>query len=369
MRNDIAIFENLIHEFVEQHITDPQPTYLELCNYPKSRREEVTSRILQFLFNPNGIHGLGTLWLNSLFNTLQKEIATTNHKNTNVITKEITDGKRIDLTIISDNYIIGIENKLNADVYNPLDIYAKCLNERYQDKEKILVLLSLKKQNSPDVIRKIQESKFINITYGQLFQHVKQNLGKYILESNSTYLTYMLDFIKTIEHMSNKNTQIENEFFFKNEQNINQLIRKYEEFKTNILNEQKEQIAILQQRISERTQTKWNIYKGWDLITDFNGPKNEVKIGIEASYQANINSECAEFHIYITTWSDEAWEIYEKEVLKSFTAPEYIKLDKTVATRVYLHLPIIYGNNHDEIINALDKAYHKLQEIAKVYKS
>lgn len=129
--------------------------------------------------------------------------------NVKVNIEEYADGKRIDLTIVSDDYVIAIENKITADLYNPLGIYRSYISKTYPNKKQLLVVLSLKPILDKHLLT---ESDFQRCSYQDLFNEVSSRIGNYIADANQKYLTYLIDFMKTINNMNNNNSQLEKAF-------------------------------------------------------------------------------------------------------------------------------------------------------------
>lgn len=331
---------------------------MEICKYPYSRFEEVCSRILQFYFNPKADHGFGNLWLASLLG-LVKESRLSDMDNVIVQTEENAEGKRIDITIVSDKFVIGIENKTTADLYNPLDKYKSHIQKTYKGKDCKLLVLSVKPITEISARKKLSENDFVAITYRGLFDAVRAKLGSYLADCNHNYLTFMLDFMKTIDNMDSPLTCMENEFFFQHQETLDELMNRYNNYKERILSTQIGQISILQERISVATGRNWWVYKGWDLGIDFN--ENGHRIGIESNYQVDKDNPCALFHICITTWNRKDWFPYEEQVLQQF--PDYVRPIVYKGNRSYLYLPVLQGNDHDKIIETLKSTFDKMTEI------
>lgn len=360
MNEDISAYQELLNKFRNLPKRDMEPTYLELCRYPYNRFEEICSRILQFYFNPKAEHGFKDLWLVSLFQAIGESMPIT-FDGVNINTEEYAEGKRIDITIVSSDFVVAIENKITADVYNPLAIYRKYIENTHQGKKQTLLVLSLK----PISGNAVKKHDFLSCLYKDLFNAVYSNLGDYITHCNQKYLTYMLDFMKTIDNMDNLKLRQEDDFFFQNKKEIEELQNRFNDYKNRILNNQKAQIAILQQQISELTQKEWWIWQGWDLGMRFN--KEIHCIGIEANYEETKDNPCGLFHTYITTWHLKDWPPYKEEVLKRF--PEQIRLDENADGRVYVHLPIIEGNDHEKILNILKHAFEVMRDITSKYRN
>src|SRR5690554_1625033 len=103
-------------------------TFLEIAKCPNN--ENVWSNILAFYCNPNNEHKLYDLILNSIFETIGKKIAVINFKSIRVDTEYRTDlGNRIDIVILADNFVLGIENKIDASLYNDLEDYSSTIED------------------------------------------------------------------------------------------------------------------------------------------------------------------------------------------------------------------------------------------------
>ena len=353
---------DLLCKFEQLPKQDKRPTFMEICKYPNTRFEEVCSRILQFYLNPSAEHGLRSLWLSALWRVSTQKEKLPFYNKVECVTEEYAEDKKIDLVIKSEEFVIAIENKTTAKLYPPLDTYAKHIHNTYSDKKhKILLVLSVFPLSDRKSKTLMEENGFQPVLYKDLFAEVNKELGNYMMSSDQRYLTYMLDFMKTIENMSSVNNKRVFDFFIQNKERVEQLVNEYNQFQNNILSCHKEQIASLQESINERTGATWWAWEGWDLGISFNDKTN--RIGIESNYLANVNGPCGEFHIYITTWQKKHWAPYKEKILETF--PEYIFLDENDDDRVYLHLPTIDGNNTEEIIKVLTETYNKLKEIAE----
>lgn len=358
MNSGLNDYLAVIEEFAKLPKRDTSPTFMEICKYPYSRFEEVCSRILQFFFDPKAGHGFGNLWLSSLLDLIG-DPRFSDTDDVKVLQEENADGKRIDLTIVSDKFVIGIENKTTANVYNPLDVYKKHISSVYRGKFSKLMVLSVRPIMDDSIRRKLEENEFKSFTYRTLFSAVREKSGNYLADCNREYLTYMLDFMKTIDNMDNSISRMENDFFFKHKDVLEELIARFNGYNARILTAQKEQISILRQRISDMTGGKWWAFEGWDLGINFN--ETGHRIGIESNFEADRDDPCAFFHICVTTWKMNDWFPYKERVLERF--PEKIRLDEYKGNRSYLRLPILPGNDQDKVVEALKRTYEIMTEI------
>ena len=100
-------------------------------------------------------------------------------------------GNRIDIVIQNNDFVIGIENKIDASVYNDLEDYSETLNKL--NSNSIKVLLSLYDNSS-----KIDNSEFINITYQEFFRQLKTDLLNN--QDNNKWLIFLKEFIQNLEN-------------------------------------------------------------------------------------------------------------------------------------------------------------------------
>lgn len=231
-----------------------EKTIFEITKYPY--RENVASNILAFYFDINEEHKLEDLFLNALLDTINSKYNESKSINTNNIkvfrelrTKE---NKRIDLVLLCDNTVIGIENKIGASLYNNLEQYYERLKE-YEKEEIIAIVLSENKLKENE-IDDIKKNKFINILYSDFFDKVDKKLEDRGYEENKWVNIYH-EFSKTIRKRREKNMMIDEEFknFYKenksNISNFTNLLKQIKEILNNKVDKMQEEI---EERISEK---------------------------------------------------------------------------------------------------------------------
>lgn len=345
----------LLEDFKKIPINFKDSTYLELCQYPKRRFEEICSPLLAFYFHPGKEHGFEDLFIRSLLDILKADIRF-DPEQLEIITEDNAEGKRIDLVLACPDFVIGIENKITAQLYNPLAAYKKRL-EQYPSDSVFKLVLSVKEFTKPQELDHIDKNDFQPITYSQLFNQVKSQLENYISSCSQKYLTHLYDFIETIENMKTTYTNNElTDFLFDHETDIKTLVEAYDRYKQDILNHHKDRIKEIQERIVDETGVNWWVWHGWDLgINKFHG--KDLRFGIESNFEASKSDPCQTFRIYITSWSTAAFAPFKNGLLEKF--PNCHLDEKSVKNRVYLHMPPIDGNNTDEIVSKL-KEYYQL---------
>lgn len=165
-------------------------TFMDISGYP--HYENVVSNILSFYFDDSEEHGMKDLWFKSLMSISGETITSQNI----TVEREVATekGNRIDLLITSEDYIVCIENKIFADLYNDLNDYMKKTKEKNKGNAKVekYYVLSVKPV-TPNV------NEFESITYNQLFAELRRNMGDYLESCDNTWLSYMKDFMLTIE--------------------------------------------------------------------------------------------------------------------------------------------------------------------------
>lgn len=381
MTSEINKYQKLLEVFSKIPISKEEKTFMGICQYPSSRFEEICSRVLAFYFNPNEEHGFRDLWFRALNQCIKQEAEYCNPKNISLILEERTscvevcENKRIDILIESDSTVYAIENKIGAQLYNNLKVYSEHIEKKYKIKKKKIVLTahalnSIEKQ-------KASQYGFEEISYKDLFEQVNSLLGDYIVDCNVKQLTFMIDFMKTINNKMNfmENRELD-KFFFEHRDEVDSLINHYNKWRNNIAKQQADAISSLYNVIKVDTNDKrWWIWQGWNLTISFNDKTNKT-IGIEASYKEGNNNPLAKFIISITTWNQtgtsalDCWNPYENYIIKKYKDCYLDKGEKNENKRVYLLVAEIEGSKTEEIKNKLSECYFFLKELAdKVSKS
>jgi len=211
-------------------------TFLEISGYPHF--ENVCSNILQFFLNPFNEHGLKDLILDSLVKLVDKDFNFDCDFESIEVEREVItlSGNRLDLLIITDKYVIGIENKIFHFLNNDLSDYSKTIASycQHPNKKAINLILSLNKLSSKQDKEKANADNFIAITYDDLFKSIRKNAGEFISHNNPTYLIYLTDFMKTIQNL--KQSTMENRilwnFLSENSEVIQELTNKFKEYQS-----------------------------------------------------------------------------------------------------------------------------------------
>jgi PD-(D/E)XK nuclease superfamily len=230
-----------------------EPTFMEIAGYPHF--ENVCSNILAFYLQPSNEHGFGTLFLDVLATLIDEEIVI-DGQGVEVRREDFTGiGNRIDLVIESDNYVFGIENKINAYENNPFWDYSAHLNSLSNGRQVCKVLLSLRSvQPSPKL------DGFKPICYEDFFQKVVANIGSYFLTAHEPHVTFLRDFIQTMQNHQQVTTMDRQrlEYFRDNHENIAALLNEVE----GLRNDMRRKTQQLKEMVAVKDLSNYDIVSG-----------------------------------------------------------------------------------------------------------
>lgn len=196
---------------LSSRVERPQ-TFMEIAGYP--HYENVCSNFLRFFFDPEGPHGLGSLFLDALLDSVGNAGGEEGLGGNVSVEREVgtAAGNRIDILIQSDSYAVLIENKIFAAVANPFEDYAMYLDslknengDAYEDEKKTKILLTLYPS------REGIGWGFRNLTHADFASAVRSRLGYHVSKVDIRYLTLMLDFLNTLESLG-EGTRMNQEF-------------------------------------------------------------------------------------------------------------------------------------------------------------
>ena len=236
-------------------------TFMEVAGI--EHREVTISKILAFLLGSEEGHGLGDLWIRSLMAAAAESDArfdpdalqlSPNSCSTEVVTANVKRNLRIDVVVESPDFVVGIENKIGASLYNDLEAYAGQVRDMAGDRMPLLLTLTLHDEAAVTSEWAVTCDEagvaLTNVTYESLFAHVKEGIGDAMLSADQEWLGYMRDFMRTIENLGETSMQFDTELFAfmsENGPEIELLKRKMEE----VASATKAQGVRLQAAISE----------------------------------------------------------------------------------------------------------------------
>jgi hypothetical protein len=154
------------------------------------------------------------------------------------------ENKRIDITIKATDRIIGIENKIGADLYNDTENYYNYLKSISENEKKELVFIILSKKkimNAP--------TKFINILHIDLANSIKKYYNELSNKMDTRYFVLLKEFVENILYLQ-RGTMMDEKFIklLDNKQHrdkIENIIKNYNAFKKELENKAKELLSCL----------------------------------------------------------------------------------------------------------------------------
>lgn len=160
------------------------------------RYEVPTSKLLWFFMSPNEGHELGLLFLRAFFSCLPKEDnCDVRFKNVSVEREVRTaDGKFIDLLVSGLDWVLLIENKICAEIYNPFDSYEEHA-KRYYGKNIFRAILS------PDGKKSDDWPKWKPVSYQEYCDALKREFAKAVFDHPiSKWQVFAREFINHLEN-------------------------------------------------------------------------------------------------------------------------------------------------------------------------
>lgn len=294
-------YELLIAEF--EKFPKPsleQPTLFEIAGFPNY--ENVASNVLRFFLDTEECHGLGGLFLNTLLQCLKDSNLSEYINKTFSVNREVTTekGNRIDIVVECADLNVAIENKIFHILNNDLEDYRHHISQKYMANS-IVIVLSIRQENIDSY-----GAGFYAITYKRFFNRLLKNIGQYILNSNNQYITFLLDFIKTINNLNNPVTMTDQTltFFDKHYKSIESLHREYMRA-MNMLTKMLNAIAEAEKFPESKLSKKW-VWEGYILAHEF-PKKDDRQIVVDfslnfTSYEIQIKDRISQNNGFSTTY-------------------------------------------------------------------
>ena len=389
MSQDITEFEKLLDEFNKVYdLNKPkyEPSYLEICDYPGNRKEEICSRLFAFFFNSHNPHGMGTLFYDTLLEVYKEkykeqidfDLSKLLYQSNVVARTEIYTSnkdenklKRIDLLLESDGSIVCIENKIWAELKNNLDAYyayTESIKGKYR--KSLYLILSMRE----DVEDELNQSGWEHakdykvIYYHEYLKILKKNLGDCVTSCNAKYFSVLTDFIQFLDREGGfcmNFNDAEKKFFEDNSEIIQKMIERRNEYIASQKIYQRRYIQSIEKRLEKEKMdnipTKfWIQDDGVGLGIKFYEGSQEYEIGIESRYEAN-----GSFSIRITIWiyggnAGKRRNHYEQKIYDQFG----MRLE-TVGKKYQALIASECFKTEDEVFGKLIDTYKSMCDIIK----
>jgi len=199
----------------------PQPQELTLFSVGgRGYFENPTTDLLAFFFDPNQPHGFKDLLLRSFLRCMALEVPNPLELSEPPQREEITSGKnRLDLLLISENWILAIENKIWHAQQNPFEDYERHLKTRFREKKIYMAILSpLGTSTHPS---------WTPVSYKRFIVEVIMQLGTFSIQTKFTkWFVFLREFLIHLENEATERAMEDKqvEFVEKNYTTISQLI-------------------------------------------------------------------------------------------------------------------------------------------------
>lgn len=381
MSQDVAEFEKLLNNF--KKVYDPkthlhQPSYLEICDYPGRRTEEICSRMFAFFFDTQNPHGMGTLFWDTLVDVYKekcndvcrKEISNLSFSKCHAEREVPTKKGRIDLLLSSDNCVICIENKLWADLDNDLDDYYEYTNGIKSQRIALYAIISMRED-----IKVILDSKanlkyrqeFVVIFYREFIEKLKQNLGDYLTTCSAKYFSMLLDWIQFLDYQGGYMSVCskgEQEFFVNNDEMLETLIKKRKNFLDKKKKQDAERIKLIKQLLESKDgnmSVEWWIYDDTDLGCHFQKGSREFEIGLESSFDIKDN-----FNIQISIWNPKKNPqrlLNYQEELSKMLGIDSSDDGKINPEKWFRKFETMQNPTNEKVVDELYKKYNQLKKV------
>jgi len=195
-----------IKEFLDEYntvdIQEGAPNFFEIAGFP--HYENVFSNVFGFFAEKS------ITIVKALLECCQKEIDANDDQVIEVAREFYTESKnKIDIVIKTEKMIIGIENKIDAPLYNDTDDYYKCLHKMSREEKKELVCIILSKNKIQDI-----PENFHGILHYDIALSIKKYYSVLLNELTHRYFFLLSEFIENIEslhggkYMNNEYIQI-----------------------------------------------------------------------------------------------------------------------------------------------------------------
>lgn len=284
--------QKLLSQFARFRSLKTPRTFLEIAGYP--HYENVCSNLLSFYLDPEEEHGMGDLLLRALMTCMGIPWETTIHKaqpNREVCTSQ---RGRIDLLVVTEDFMIGVENKIWAFLHNDLDDYGKLIAEtgakanlKLENCHRVVLTV---RELSPDEQCKARLSHFRVVRFSELIGAVRSLLGHYTRRADFKHLSYFTDLMQTLENLAGQSNSELDKFLSTHAREIEELNRVYLQYRKQLIPEVQRFLAQTALNQISEEELKLSPYQGTTLVTHVRcrEPHREEAISVDLG----TSSEC-----------------------------------------------------------------------------
>lgn len=147
--------------------------------------EDPTTEVLAFYLDPLRPHGCGDMVLRCFIETFAPDVVLEQGASAKVRTQVVTStGKRLDLVVESDRWILAVEHKVFSHATNPFDEYELHIEKSRAGRRALLIYLSPTGASPRDA--------WVGVSHGSFAEHLLSCLGEHA-DSNK-WRHYLRDF-------------------------------------------------------------------------------------------------------------------------------------------------------------------------------
>jgi hypothetical protein len=201
------IIQELIDAYADLNIEQTEPTVFDILNL--NNRENAISDVLAFFLKTEEVHGLSDLFIKAFLECLGIDYASFTLDNIKVIREyPLANLKRIDIVVVSDDFVLGIENKVHAGDYNDLRYYLKALKNLAEERKEVYaIVFSAFPRNS--------HSGFDNMDHTLYAKKIEEIYVRDKYDASQKYQSLYNDLLINMNRMKNKMINDELFEFFK----------------------------------------------------------------------------------------------------------------------------------------------------------
>ncbi|WP_417706251.1 PD-(D/E)XK nuclease family protein [Rheinheimera aquimaris] len=306
METHLLKFKQLLEEFRQLQPMDvPELSIFSIGS--KGYYENPTTDILAFFFDSNAQHQLGDTALKALINCLPNEYHELDTVLSEIPEREVSTkaGKRIDLLLEGNNWVMVLENKIFHQQNNPFNDYEQYVREekksRFGSKQAIFVVLSPNGEK-PD-------SGWYGISYSMLISSLKAQLAeRFVSQPINKWCLLLREFVIHLESLMSQ-PSIDKETLDFVLQNL-ATIRDIEQTTQQVINQYHQRLqAELQTQLKQNVAIRLNTWDGYpalrfslskwennesDVVLFLSGKAEEASVNVYAVLPSSIDEQQAD---------------------------------------------------------------------------
>lgn len=310
METHLSRFKKLLDEFSQLQPVDVAEMSIFSIG-SKSYYENPTTEILAFFFDTNAQHQLGDRALKALLHCLPEKYHELDTALAEIPEREVSTkaGKRIDLLLESNDWVMVLENKIFHQQNNPFNEYEQFIQSeqkvRFGSKQALFVVLSPTGEKP--------SGDWIGISYSMLISALKAQLAeRFISQPIDKWCLLLREFVLHLESLMSQPTVNQQTLDFVL-QNL-ATIRDIEQTKQQVINQYHQRLqAALQTQLQQNVAIRLNTWNGYPALRFAlsSWEHTESDVVLLLSGEAGIIS----FHVYARLRNDVDEKISDSLIL------------------------------------------------------